>query len=280
MDMKTRSSLTLAIIILTGLSVGIAGVYAYSRTANTPTDEPGQVAPTKKPAEQQKVFVKLPGADPVPAMTVDYFRPDSLWVVVNKNTPLRDLSYIPTDLQLISGAKTRSDKSEEERSLRSIAMNQTIKFLEAAKEAGHDLMIGSAFRSYELQNTYYTNYARTSGQVEADKFSAKPGYSEHQTGLVIDVAYANMQCYLEVCFGQTEAGKWLAEHATEHGFILRYPADKVDVTGYQYEPWHFRYVGAPLARALNDSGLTLDEAYSYLMKARDELLQKRLIVEQ
>ena len=143
--------------------------------------------------------------------------------------------------------------------------------LSDAKALGSDLMIGSGFRSYDLQNVYYSNYVRLYSQAEADKFSAKPGQSEHQTGLVVDLAYTDMDCYLASCFADTPAGVWLTQNAHKYGFILRYPEGKESITGFQFEPWHFRYVGKDLARAIKESGLTLDEAKPYLDKALTEL---------
>lgn len=150
-------------------------------------------------------------------------------------------------------------------------MDEIEQLFSDAKDQGLDLMIGSGFRSYALQNTYYSNYVRLYSQQEADKFSAKPGQSEHQTGLVVDLAYANMDCYLARCFADTPAGIWLAQNAHEYGFVLRYPEGKESVTGFQFEPWHFRYVGKDLALAIKESGLTLDEAKPYLDRALAEL---------
>ncbi|OYW83930.1 hypothetical protein B7Z17_04880, partial [Candidatus Saccharibacteria bacterium 32-49-10] len=146
-----------------------------------------------------------------------------------------------------------------------------------AKTAGFDLFLASGFRSYELQNFYYTNYAASAGQQEADKYSAKPGNSEHQTGLAFDISLSSRQCYLETCFGDTEDAKWLEANSTSYGFILRYPNNKVDATGYQYEPWHFRYVGVELAAALKQSNLSLDEAKPFLDSALSELIAKDLV---
>ena len=111
---------------------------------------------------------------------------------------------------------------------------------------------------------YYSNYVKTYGQAAADTFSAKPGHSEHQTGLAVDLTTADQYCRLERCFGDTAAGKWLAANTPAYGFILRYPDGKEAATGYTYEPWHFRYVGPEFAKALVESGLTLDEASEHL----------------
>ena len=111
----------------------------------------------------------------------------------------------------------------------------------------------SAYRSYEYQAELYNRYAARDGREEADRYSARPGHSEHQTGLAVDV---NSLAY---SFADTPEGIWLAAHCAEYGFILRYPEGKEEITGYRYEPWHIRYLGKETARAVTESGLTLEE---------------------
>lgn len=123
----------------------------------------------------------------------------------------------------------------------------------AAKNDGLTLWLRSGFRSYETQKTLYNGYARRDGTAAADRYSARPGYSEHQTGLAFDLNS------LSQSFADTAEGKWLAEHCYEYGFIIRYPKDKESVTGYMYEPWHVRYLGAETAKSVYESGLTLEE---------------------
>ena len=124
---------------------------------------------------------------------------------------------------------------------------------EAAAEQGLELYVSSGFRSYELQASLYQRYCDSDGQEAADTYSARPGHSEHQTGLAIDLNTISSS------FANTAEGQWVAEHCWEYGFILRYPADKVDITGYMYEPWHIRYLGKTTAKAVYDSGLCLEE---------------------
>ena len=123
---------------------------------------------------------------------------------------------------------------------------------DAAKE-GLKIYVGSGFRSYSDQEKIYDNYVQQDGKEAADTYSARPGYSEHQTGLVIDVNT------IDDAFGATAESAWLAEHAHEYGFIIRYPQGKEAYTGYQYEPWHIRYVGSKLATKLYNSGQCLEE---------------------
>jgi LAS superfamily LD-carboxypeptidase LdcB len=129
----------------------------------------------------------------------------------------------------------------------------------AAKTQGIHLNPFSTFRSYSRQATLYTNYSAKYGKAEAEKFSARPGHSEHQTGLAFDFGGSDQAHWLEESFGATKEGKWLFENAHKYGFILRYPKGKETVTGYQYEPWHYRYVGSDFAAKVKASGKTLEE---------------------
>lgn len=122
-----------------------------------------------------------------------------------------------------------------------------------AAEEGFDLYIGSGFRDYAYQVTIYHNYSSIYGWEMADTFSARPGHSEHQSGLVIDCNT------IDDAFGETAESDWLAEHCAEYGFIVRYPDGKEEITGYQYEPWHIRYVGKEIATEINSLGLSLEE---------------------
>ncbi|MCG1010851.1 M15 family metallopeptidase [Salinicoccus sp. ID82-1] len=123
---------------------------------------------------------------------------------------------------------------------------------------GLDFVLVSDFRSYDYQAQLYSNYVARDGQEAADQYSAKPGHSEHQTGLAIDVGSADSATTLKVSFGDTPEFQWMKDVAHEYGFIIRYLEGKEDITGYMYEPWHLRYVGEE-AEAIYESGLTLEE---------------------
>ncbi len=276
----SQRSIVIGLIVLAIVGIGL---FLYSRLSSTTdtatlktTDKPTEVSEDTKP---KTIQVHLPGADPIDAIIEDYNDPSSLWVVASKDHPLSRQDYRPDDLVFLKD-DSRTDKSQDERSLREIAVSDYHAMMDEAKKLGYDLMIGSGFRSYNLQKLYYTNYVAKSGEAAANKYSAKPGSSEHQTGLAADVAPRSMECYISVCFGDMAAGKWIAENSYKYGFIVRYPADKTEITKYQYEPWHLRYVGIPLATALHQSNLTLDEAYPYLQTARDELIKSGKITVQ
>lgn len=132
-----------------------------------------------------------------------------------------------------------------------------------ALKQGITLTILSDFRTYEYQETVFNSYVDNVGLTETMKLSAIPGYSEHQLGEAIDFGGVN-GCSFNACFKDTPEGLWLFEHAFEYGFILRYPMQKEDVTGYEFEPWHYRYVGVEFAKQLTDSGLTVEEYFNFV----------------
>ncbi len=123
----------------------------------------------------------------------------------------------------------------------------------AAAAEGLNLYISSGFRSYNTQYWLYNNYVERDGKEEADTYSARAGYSEHQTGLCFDLNT------IDESFAYTPESKWLEQHAQEYGFIIRYPKGKESITGYMYEPWHLRYLGKELAEKVYNSGLCLEE---------------------
>lgn len=133
------------------------------------------------------------------------------------------------------------------------AYQALLRLQKAAQNAGYSMPLVSGYRSFETQEELYNDYAAVDGVEKANTYSAWPGHSEHQTGLGFDVGWVDLQ------FATTGAGRWLANHAHEYGFIIRYPEGKEDVTGYQYEPWHIRYLGEDLAQKVYESGLCLEE---------------------
>jgi len=147
-------------------------------------------------------------------------------------------------------------------------------FAAAKKEKGYNLKIQSGFRSYATQKRLYNNYVSSRGKSAADTFSARPGHSEHQSGLAFDVC-ENSGKYKDACinsnFDSTEEAKWLSDNSYKYGFILRYPSGKTNETGYKYESWHFRYVGVELATKLYNNGdwITLEDYYGITSEYSD-----------
>lgn len=265
--------------VILGISAVIAcgGAYGWWHLLQQ-THQPTNTAQntSQHPTSPELITLALPHTSAITALKENYDDPTSQWVVVSKDHPLPDSSFVPSDLAK-APVTANPSKSSEEQSLRSLIFPAVSKMFGDAKSAGYDLMIASGYRSYALQKTYFDNYARTDGVEAANKYSALPGQSEHQTGLSFDISYTDRHCYLDTCFGETPAGVWLATHAYEYGFVLRYPADKTEITKYQYEPWHFRYVGTDLANALHKSNLTLDEAYPYLQETLKKLRDQKQI---
>ena len=130
-----------------------------------------------------------------------------------------------------------------------------------ALKKGINLMVGSGYRSYDYQQVIWDHYVESKGLEEAKKFVAIPGSSEHQTGLAFDVAFIRNNEYSLIALETDPEIKWLLKNAYKYGFILRYPKDKENITGYSYEPWHYRFVGIKLAKMLYKNNLTLEEYY-------------------
>lgn len=185
--------------------------------------------------------------------------PESIWVIVNKKRAL-PAGYTPADL-IVPGVHLRLAPSEEQMHIRKGVEGDLKAMFAAAKNDGIDLVFGSGYRSEAQQKSFYGSYVAKDGQAAADTYSARPGYSEHQTGLAFDLSTANGNCHLQICYADTPDGQWVAKHAPEYGFIIRYPKDKEAVTGYQYEPWHLRYVGTALAAEIQKTGQTLEEFF-------------------
>lgn len=183
---------------------------------------------------------------------------DSQYVLVNKKYGLEPVDYRPADLVIPKVNLTASDSSDE-KSVRELIAPHLEEMLTAAKKENLNLTMNSGFRSSKLQSFYFNNYVKQSGLEAAKRYSAEPGHSEHQTGLSFDLSYTDRKCYLDACFGETDAGVWLAENAHSYGFILRYPKDKEEITGYQYEPWHFRFVGVETATEIFNQKLSYEE---------------------
>lgn len=184
---------------------------------------------------------------------------DSIWVIVNKQRVLVD-GFKPPDL-VVPNVKLRLSADSEQMQVRKITATAMEDLFRAASDNKFSLMFASGFRSQSYQKSLYDSYVAKDGQVAADRYSARPGHSEHQTGLAFDVEPADKRCELEQCFGDLAEGKWLSEHANEYGFIVRYGKDQEQLTGYEYEPWHFRYVGKALAAELQTKHLTMEQFF-------------------
>jgi zinc D-Ala-D-Ala carboxypeptidase len=232
-----------------GLLLAGVGVLALAGCASTTRPESMAAEPRPVPS--------TPSPSPTPTFDRHTYSIDaaaSLWLVVNKRRPLGG-TYIP-DVVPVPVAHTNAPL------LRRMASDAVVALFAAARSDGVQLASNSAYRSYADQKSIYERNVQQLGLQTADHLTAHPGCSEHQTGLAIDIGALSGRCSLDVCMADQPEGKWLAQHAWRYGFLLRYPSDKVAVTGYQYEPWHFRYLGRPLAAELHRTGIrTLEEFF-------------------
>ncbi|WP_142414596.1 M15 family metallopeptidase [Hathewaya massiliensis] len=185
---------------------------------------------------------------------------DEINVVANKNRNL-PRSYEPSDLLPVK-IRFTSISFNKENMLRKEAAISVEKLVNDATIEGIYFKGVSAYRSYENQVVTYSYIANSKGYDYADRYSAKPGQSEHQTGLSIDLGIRSMGYDLNQSFANTKEGKWLKENCCKYGFIIRYPKEKTHITGYSFEPWHIRYVGEELATYLTENNLTLEEFYN------------------
>jgi D-alanyl-D-alanine carboxypeptidase len=223
------------------------------------TPDPGKINEvTLSPQEQQEVDKEI--ADFVPATKMD-LDPASITVFVNKEHALPK-TYKPQSL-VTPYVHFSTTYQDEKTLMRPEAANALEKLFEAAAKDGYQLTGVSAYRSYYRQYKIFRNNIITQGKVHTLKYSAVPGTSEHQTGLSIDISTESMNNQLYDNFADTPEGLWVAKNAHLFGFIIRYPKDKADITGYAYEPWHIRFVGRGLAYYLFEHNLTLDEYYHY-----------------
>lgn len=182
---------------------------------------------------------------------------DNVMVLVNKENTLPS-NYKPEKL-VIPNIPFYFEEDIPKRYLKEEAAIAIEGLFEKAKEDQIQLIAASGYRSYERQSAIFHSKAKQVGEVEANKVVAFPGQSEHQTGLAMDVTTAALQFKLEEELGNMEEGIWLKNNAHLYGFIIRYPKEKEKITGYQYEPWHIRYVGENVAKEIYENNLTLEE---------------------
>lgn len=192
-------------------------------------------------------------------------QPDSITALVNPYNKLPE-DYVPGDLVYPDVRFIFSEKVEK-RMLRKEAAEALERLFEAAERDGIYLAGVSGYRSHATQKALFDRYVKRDGYEKARTYSALPGTSEHETGLAIDVSGSDGKCAAADCFGDTQEAAWLERRAAEFGFIIRYPDGKSDITGYQYEPWHLRYVGELAAQIAKD-GLTLEEYYDAVPVSR------------
>ena len=208
--------------------------------------------PESNESDNQRVTsYKISSTWPQPAIN-----PTHNLMVANKKYKLSS-SFVPSDLVSVGIPYTNNQP------LRKEAATALKRMRDVAASQGVYMRLLSGYRSYWTQDSLYWSYVNTYGQAAADRFSARAGHSEHQTGLTADLGdMNNTYCDFDnTCFQNTKTGKWLIANAHNYGFIIRYLSGKESVTGYYYEPWHVRYVGISAAQTIRNSGKTMEEYY-------------------
>lgn len=228
-------------------------IVADPTSSSTPTPS---TAPTPRPDAPLKLtFDKR---------TYSIDDPSSIWVVVNKLRPLNPQNYAAPDLVSTPVPFVNDPTMRQEAADQIVAM-----FAQYTAATGNKMQAQSAYRSYNTQVSVYNGWVSSLGQAGADLTSARPGHSEHQTGLAMDISGVPATCALDQCFADTDQGMWLAANAYQWGFILRYPNGMTDITGYEFEPWHYRYVGVALATEMHNTGIQTLEDFFGLGPAPD-----------
>jgi len=231
--------------IAIGFSAIIVLVFGLWHVHHAAAPEVNRISTTSKtvpkPTTEQSTFNKAQYSTTDPA---------SIWVIVNKQHPLQPKGYAPSDLVSVGNGQY----------MRAEAASALTTMLAAAKTTGYTVTPASGYRSYTTQVSVYNNEVKDYGLATADSESARASYSEHQTGLAMDLASGG--CSITDCFGTTPGGEWIITNAYKYGFLLRYPADKTAITGYRAEAWHFRYIGVKLATELHKDHIeTLEEFF-------------------
>lgn len=275
-----RKKLMVIVISIIAVTFVSGIVFAVSRAKHSNADAKAAssddndftyVSPSPDEDAETKAEIKKEIKNFVPATKMD-LDPDSVTVYVNKEYALPK-TYRPANL-VNPNVRFSCSYADERSLMRPVAARALEKLFNSAEKSGYYLTGVSAFRSYQRQYQIFINNIITKGKEHTLLYSAAPGTSEHQTGLAIDLSSVSLGNRLDDTFAETPEGKWIAKNSYRFGYIVRYPKDMAEVTGYAYEPWHIRYVGIPLAYYLYKHNLTLDEYYKYTPSPNFDYEQK------
>ncbi|MET4541067.1 D-alanyl-D-alanine carboxypeptidase [Arthrobacter bambusae] len=235
--------------------------------SSAPTTDPATVAPgTAAPSPSATPSSAAPSS--AVASQHSLTDPASPWVIVNKHRPLSPQDFVPADLVQ---PNIRLAVSGEASLLNSTTAAAAAKMFGAAATEGIIMALASGYRSYSTQVATYGGYVASTGQAAADRASARPGHSEHQTGWSFDIADGSGACSFQPCFAEQPAAVWAKANAHKLGFVVRYPWMFHDITGYFYESWHLRYIGVEAASDMVARGIVTLEEYFGLEAAPDYL---------
>lgn len=253
---RVRKSLIVILIVLICIVALLIGMLQKKSSDAANTKEPKQVQVTQKKQKKSTLpkVTKVDQSGEPYENTVTVSDLNSIYILVNKYSGLPQ-DYEPSDL-----VEVDSSGENENVRMRKVAANAFEKMIAAAKKEGFILNACSAYRSYAYQVDLFNNGAANYGQDYADRYWTRPGYSEHQSGLSVDIRMDNDCSDLDAVRNNPHYD-WLLKNMHKYGFILRYPDDKEDKTKIAPESWHLRYVGKDLATYLYKHNLTLDEYY-------------------
>lgn len=238
----------------------LPGIAGEAGEGKKPDPDPGEKPGSEEKPDPEEEPEPPGQEEPTPGLAPSPTSPEQLYLVadgdylmalVTKQTTLG--KYAPQDIVPLPDWVCHKYKYH----LRQEAADHLLELWEAAREEGVELKVVSAYRSYETQEQLFNDYAAYHGVEVATKFSARPGQSEHQLGTTVD--FGGTEVDFKDSFADTPQGQWLEDHAHEFGFVMSYPPGSEGITGYIYEPWHFRYIGVEMAREWKESGEILCE---------------------
>jgi len=245
-----------ALIFFTGCGDNTAQTIAPVETEQLSEQGQEEVPPTERPASKPERPASKP--DHLASRADSSKDLESMVILVNKHNSLPS-DYVPEDLVEVDISFPFEGASDRKLMREDAAVHLEELFKQAARE-GLKLYGTSGYRSYQTQEVIFArNVKKYGSKSAANRVSAYAGQSEHQTGLAMDVTSPKVDFRLVQCFGDLPEGKWLVENAADYGFIIRYPRDKENITGYTYEPWHLRYVGVRAAGEIAQKGKTLEQ---------------------
>lgn len=246
----------LRFLLLVLIAVTVYAIQSFERAGRTYDDVSTFLSAETIVAKQVAV-----GTETVAIPNYRMFLPGNVWAIISRDRPLAgEAGHTLVDIPVRHGDEDKPMKVARE------ITDELERLVNAAEAANEPLMVSSAYRSLAEQGALYDEFVRENGTALAEQYVLPVGASEHHTGLSVDFSSVSSDCAADsdTCSLSQSAAGWLAENAPRHGFILRYPDGKRSITGVGYEPWHYRYVGVPLARAMATTDLTLEETVQLL----------------